>query len=76
MATDRRDTTVRVVPLHSPEACDSHVGGTVAERVALVGALSEELWARTHRPLLTYTRATMPVILTPLHAPSHRGQGS
>ncbi len=76
MATDRRDMTVRVVPLHSPEAGDSRVGGTVAERVALVGTLSEALWARTHRPLPTYTRATMPVVLTPLHAPSHRDQDS
>lgn len=68
MATDRRDMSVRVVPLHSPEAGDSRIGGTVAERVALVGMLSEELWARTHRPLPTYTRATMPVMVTTLNA--------
>ena len=46
------------------------------ERVALVGTLSEELWARPHRPLPTYTRATMPIILTPLHVPSPRDQDS
>lgn len=72
MTTDRRDMTVRVVPLASDEAGDSHVGGTAAERVTLVGKLSEEVWARTRRPLPTYTRATMPVNLTTLHAQSHR----
>lgn len=64
--------TVRVVPLRSLEAGDGRVGGTIAERVALVGALSEELWARTQRPLPAYTRATMPFVLMPLGAPSHR----
>ena len=71
MATDRRDMTVRVVPLASDEAGDNRVGGTAAERVALVGKLSEEVWARTHRPLPAYTRATMPVKLTTLRAQSH-----
>ena len=72
MATDRRDMTLRVVPLQSDEAGDNRVGGTAAERVALVGKLSEELWARTHRPLPAYTRATMPVNLTTLRAQTHR----
>jgi hypothetical protein len=70
MATDRGDMTVRVVPLRSAEAGDSRVGGTVAERVALVVTLSEELWARTQKPLPTYTRETMPVALKPLRAQS------
>ena len=72
MATDRRDMTVRVVPLESDEAGDSRVGGTAAERVALVGKLSAEVWARTHRPLPAYTRATMPVKLTTLREQTHR----
>ena len=65
--------TVRVVPLWSDEAGESHVGGTGADRLALVRTLSEELWARTHRPLPTYTRATMPVNVTTLSALRHRG---
>ena len=73
MAADRRDMTVRVVPVGSDEAGESRVAGTAAERVALVGRLSEEVWVRTHRPLPVYTRATMPVQLTTLHALAHRG---
>ena len=72
MAPDRRDMTVRVVPLQSAEAGDSRVGGTVAERVALVVTLSAELWARTQRPLPTYTRETIPFALKPLRALSDR----
>lgn len=72
MATRRDDMTVRVVPLHSAEAGDSRVGGTMAERIALVRALSEELWVRTQRPLPTYARSTMPFALIPLRAPSGR----
>jgi hypothetical protein len=51
----------RVVPLKSPEAGDSRVEGTPAERVALVAVLSRQAWALTGRPLPSYTRATMPV---------------
>lgn len=53
--------TVRVVPLGSLDASASRVGGTIAERVTLVGILSADQWALTHRPLPEYTRATMPV---------------
>lgn len=72
MPRDRRDMTVRVVSLHSREAGESLVGGTAAERVALVVELSAMLWARTCRPLPTYTRATMPVVLTSLGALADR----
>ncbi len=68
MATDGNDMTIRRVPLRSAEGADSRVGGTVSERVALVALLSEELWARTHRPLPTYTRATIPIVMKPLRA--------
>lgn len=60
--------TARVVPLDSAEAAEARVGGTVAERVALVAELSRLLWARTGRPLPTYSRATMPIVLTTLRA--------
>jgi hypothetical protein len=60
--------TVRIVSLHSPEASDSRVGGTVAERLALVTGLSEKLWA----PLPVYTRGTMPIVLSSLGARSDR----
>ena len=60
--------TVRLVPLHSREAGDARVGGTATERLALVIQLSEMLWARTGRPLPKYTRATMPVTISPLGA--------
>lgn len=61
MTADRRNMTVRVVSLHSPEAGDSRVTGTASERVALVGVLSADLWARTQERLPTYERAAMPV---------------
>jgi hypothetical protein len=60
--------TVRIVSLHSPEAGDSRVGGTMAERVALVTSLSEKLWELTRRPLPVYTRGTMPIVLSSLGA--------
>ncbi len=72
MPRDRRDMTVRVVSLHSREASDARVEGTAAERIALVAELSKRLWAATGRPLPTYTRATMPIVLTTLHARSDR----
>jgi hypothetical protein len=64
--------TVRIVSLHSAEAGDSRVGGTVAERLALVTSLSEKLWTLTRRPFPVYTRATMPIVLSSLGARSDR----
>jgi hypothetical protein len=61
MTTDRRNMTVRVVGLHSPEAGDSRVAGTPSERVALVAVLSADLWALTRAPLPMYDRTSMPV---------------
>lgn len=58
--------TARIVPLGSDEAADARVGGTVAERLALVGVLSRRMWDLTKRPVPTYTRLTMPVRLTTL----------
>lgn len=68
MDTNRRDMTVRIVPLGSADTGDSRVGGTPAERVALVVELSEMLWARTGNPLPIYTRSAMPVQVTTLGA--------
>lgn len=64
--------TVRVVPLDSREAGDSLVGGTVAERIALVATLSQQQWALTGRPRPGYTRATMPIAVVSLRAQSGR----
>lgn len=58
--------TARVVPLASPEAGDPRMGGTPAERVAAVAELTRTAWALSKRPLPTYTRATMPVVVSTL----------
>jgi hypothetical protein len=58
--------TARVVALDSAEAGDARVGGTIAERLALVGELSRRMWALSRRPEPTYTRQTMPVKVTTL----------
>jgi hypothetical protein len=63
---DRSRMTARVVPLSSPEAGDSRMGGTVEERLAAVTALTLEAWRLAGRPLPAYTRATMPVVIATL----------
>lgn len=65
----RREVTARIVPLASAEAGESRVGGTPAERLALVAELSKQAWALTGRPLPSYTRATIPISIRPLRAP-------
>ncbi|HEY4320885.1 MAG TPA: hypothetical protein VGM77_06835 [Gemmatimonadales bacterium] len=65
MPTSRHLMTVRVVPLHSPEAGDARVGGTIPERIALVSALSADLWTITGRPLPVYSRAMTPIAVVP-----------
>ncbi len=57
-----------MVPLTSPEAGDSRMGGTVAERVAAVAVLTQQAWTLARKPLPTYTRATIPVVVTTLSA--------
>jgi hypothetical protein len=57
---------VRIVPLSSDEAEDSYVAGTIDERLALVARLSRRAWAATGRPMPSYTRATIPVVITRL----------
>ena len=65
--------TARVVSLRSPEASDARVGGTIAERIAIISTLSAELWTRTGRPLPAYTRATLPIAIVQLqHTSEHR----
>jgi hypothetical protein len=68
LATDRAKITVRIVPLASPEAGDSRMGGTVAERIAAVAELTAMAWATARRPLPSYTRASIPFALTTLAA--------
>lgn len=60
--------TVRIVPLHSDEAGDSRMGGTVDARVAAVAVLTIEAWRLAGRPFPTYRRATMPVVKATLAA--------
>jgi hypothetical protein len=64
--SDRRQMTARVVALGSAEAGDRRMGGTVDERVAAVTALTLEAWRLSGRPLPSYSRATMPVVVRPL----------
>lgn len=66
MAKDRSGMTVRVVPLESRDAGDARMGGTVTERLAVVKQLTEMGWGLANLPFPTYTRATMPVVLTTL----------
>lgn len=63
--------TARVVPLSSPEAGDARMGGTAEERLAAVAELTTEAWRLSGRTFPSYTRATMPVLVTSL-----REQGS
>jgi hypothetical protein len=58
--------TVRVVSLHSREASDATVGGTAAERLALVTELSERCWLLTGQAFPSYTRGTMPAMVRAL----------
>ena len=62
--------TVRVVPLGSAEADDVRMGGSVAERLAVVAELTELGWALAKLPHPNYTRSTMPVVVTTLSAQS------
>jgi hypothetical protein len=63
---DRSNMTARVVPLSSAEAGDAHMGGTAEQRLEAVAALTAEAWRLARRPLPTYTRATMPVVVATL----------
>jgi hypothetical protein len=66
MAKDRSNMTARVVSLHSREAGDARMAGTVAERVAVVAELTALGWALAKLPFPSYTRATMPIVMTTL----------
>jgi hypothetical protein len=68
MTSDRRDMTARIVPLRSREASEPPCPPGLSGRIALVTRLSREMWALTGRPLPSYSRATMPVILRRLGA--------
>jgi hypothetical protein len=68
MVKHRSRVTARVVSLDSREAADPRMGGTIDERVAAVAVLTAEAWSLAGRPLPQYTRAAIPVIVTPLLA--------
>ena len=70
MGKHRREMTARVVPLRSREASEPPCPPTAAERIALVTRLSREMWALSGKPLPTYTRSTMPIVLVRLGASS------
>lgn len=72
MSPDRSDMTARIVPLRSPEASQPPCPPTVAERIALLTLLSHEAWALARRPPPSYTRATMPIVLTALSEQGNR----
>jgi hypothetical protein len=66
MKRDRSHMTARVVPLDSDEAADARVGGSPAERLAILADLSRRMWSAGRRVAPSYTRATMPFKLTTL----------
>ncbi|HET7602414.1 MAG TPA: hypothetical protein VFK36_05310 [Gemmatimonadales bacterium] len=63
-----RKITVRVVPLGSPEAGDSHLGSTASERLGMLAELSRLAWAASGRPFPQYQRETMPIRRSTLRA--------
>lgn len=65
--------TARIVPLASREAGDARMAGTLEERLAAVAELTAEAWRLAGRPLPTYPRATMPIVIASLK--DHAGQG-
>lgn len=66
MPSQRREMTVRIVPLRSDEAGDGRVGGSPDERLTVLAELSRRMWELTGHPLPTYTRQTIPMKLTTL----------
>jgi hypothetical protein len=63
---DPTRVTLRIVPLHSAEAGDLRMGGTPSERAAAVAVLTAEIWRLAGRQLPTYSRATMPIVVSTL----------
>jgi hypothetical protein len=64
--SDRSRMTARVVSLRSAEAEDARMGGSAEERVAAVSELTAEAWRLSGRPFPTYSRATMPIVVSTL----------
>jgi hypothetical protein len=59
-----RGTPARVYRLGEEPGDDLSSSTTAAERVAMVWDLSARMWEMGGRPAPTYTRATMPVVVT------------
>ncbi len=57
-----------MVPLASREAGEPPCPPTIAARIALVTQLSREAWALTQRPMPSYSRADLPIVVTALTA--------
>ena len=61
----RYDMTARILPRRSAEAASTYVVAPRERRIAMVEELSAELWALAKLPLPSYSRAEMPVHITP-----------
>jgi hypothetical protein len=72
MQKPRKSMTVRRVKRGSAAEGEAHVGGSIDERLALVGVLSIAAWANSGRPLPEYARHEMPIRRTTLTARSDR----
>lgn len=66
MSEPREPMTFRRVPLESIAGADSRLGATIAERLAMLRALSDAAWAATGRPFPSYERERMPIRLLKL----------
>ena len=76
MPKPRRVMTARVVPLNSREASEARVGGTAAERLALLARMSEISWRLSGQAFPCYTRATMPIVVTTLKSQSENARST
>jgi hypothetical protein len=60
--------TARVVTLANQESGHARMGGSVADRLAVMRELTDLGWALAKLPRPAYTRATMPVAVSTLAA--------
>jgi hypothetical protein len=62
-ARRQRDWSVSIQPLGAESSDDLTDCTSAEERVALVWTLTERMWELTGRPLPTYRRSEMPVVV-------------
>lgn len=68
MPVDRSGTRFRSAPGHGREGSPQPAVGSPAQDLATVTHLTLHAWTLAGRALPTYTRATMPVVVTTLEA--------